>query len=374
MRVLYTPLNAIEIGGLSTIAYRLGTNMDKEKIQIDFFATYKLSDNLYKKKIEQQNGRLFDFKINNIQNSIIKKFAIFKNFYKVLKENKYDIIHIHIDTAYNGFLFGIIAKLASKSKIIIHSHNSAISGVLKNFLHILFRPILGILGDEFVTCSTEAANWMYPKYILKKKKIKIIENGINVKEYLFNENIRQQYREQLNITNNFVIGHIGRFVTQKNHEFLIDIFHEIYLKNKDVKLILVGIGELENKIRQKVEKLKLNNNVLFLKSRNDVSNLLQAFDLFLLPSLYEGLPIVAIEAQASGVNTILSNNITKEAKIIPNIKYLSLNQEPKIWASEILKLNVEYDRTEYQQQILDSNFNIKKSALNLQEFYFEIMK
>lgn len=136
---------------------------------------------------------------------------------------------------------------------------------------------------------------------------------------------------------------------------------------------MVGIGELENKIKQKVEELKLCNNVLFLEARNDVNNLLQAFDLFLLPSLYEGLPIVAIEAQVAGLNTILSDSITKETKIIPSVKYISLEKNSEFWAEKILELNTEYDRTKYQQQILDSDFNIKKSALNLQKFYFQIL-
>lgn len=372
LKVLYTPINAIGVGGLSTIAFRLGTNMNSEKINIDFFATYNV-EGIYKKIVENQNGKIFEFNIKEKKGILKKKIFIIKSFYKVLKTNKYDIIHIHIDNSYNGLIYGIIAKYFCKGKIIFHSHNASISGKLKNILHIIFKPFLGVIGDEFATCSQKAANWMFPKYILKKKNIKFIENGIDMNKYLFNEKTRKKYRDDLNLDNNFVIGHIGRFETQKNHEFLINIFNEVHKKQLNSKLLLIGTGSLKNKIIQQVKDFKLEKEVIFLQNRNDVKDILQACDIFLLPSLYEGLPLVAVEAQTSGVNVVLSDSITKEAKIVPNVKYISLNKSAEFWAKEILKLNVKNDRNAYKQKLLDSNFNIKNSVLNLQKFYLEIM-
>ena len=374
IKIMYAPINGIDNGGLSTIAFRLGTNMEEDKVTIDFFATYKINNDVYKEKVSKKNGKIFDFDISKDINPVLRKILIMKNFYKVLKQNKYDIIHIHIDTAYLGFLFGIIAKLCTKSKIILHSHSSSTSGKLKYILHNIFKPTLRYIGDEFFTCSTEAANWMYTKHILKNNVIRIVENGIDINPYLYNEDVRNEYRKNLNLSDKFIIGHIGRFSKEKNHEFLIDVFYEIYKKNKNAKLILIGSGKLEEKIKEKVKNLKLENDVLFLGSRNDVNNLLQIFDVFVLPSLYEGLPIVAVEAQASGLNTILSDSITKEAKILPNVKYISLNEGAKKWADEIINLKEINDRLKYKNELLESNFNIKKSALKLQKIYLKMIE
>ena len=140
INVLYAPINGIGNGGLSTIAFKLGTNMEKDKVNIDFFATYKINDNSYHKIASEKNGRIYDFYINEKLNPIFKKILVMKNFYKILKKSNYDIIHLHIDSAYGGFLFGCIAKIATKSKIVLHSHNSSISGKLKKIDVIKHLP------------------------------------------------------------------------------------------------------------------------------------------------------------------------------------------------------------------------------------------
>lgn len=374
VKILYAPLGNIGVGGLSTIAYKLGTNVDCEKIRIDYFVTYEIEKN-YKEIIEKRNGKVIEANIKKTNNVFKKKEIIIKSFYKTVKQNNYDIIHVHIDNSYNAFLYGIISKIACNSKVVFHSHNASISGKIKNILHTTFKPLLGIVGNEYVTCSQKAANWMFPKYILKNKKIKFIENGIYIDKYLFNEDIRREYRSRLNLNNNFVIGNIGRFEMQKNHEFLINVFNEVHKTNNKAKLILVGEGTLENKIKNKVKELNLDKDVIFLGRRNDVNKLMQAFDLFLFPSLYEGLGIVLIEAQAAGLKCIISDVIPEEVNITEQIQRLSLeNHEYKQWTEEILKLDKNYNRKENQEQILKSNFNIKEAALNLQRFYFDIME
>lgn len=374
IKVLYTPINGIGVGGLSTIAFKLGTNMD-HNVEVDFFATYELDNYIYKEIANKKNGKIFETILDKNVNKLQKKMAIIRNFSKVLRENKYDIIHIHIDNSYNGFLYGIIARIYSKkSKIYFHSHNAAIVGKLKNVLHSIFKPFLMILGDEFCTCSTEAANWMFPKSVIKNKRIITVENGIDIDKFKFDENIRKKYRKEMNLEEKFVIGHVGRFAEQKNHEFLIDVFERVHQENKNAVLLLVGIGELEEKMKTKVKDLQLEDEVYFLESRNDIKNLLQAMDIFVLPSLFEGLPIVSIESQVSGLITLLSENITKESKIIESTRFISLNKNSKEWAEEILKIDSNYDRKKYENEIIESDFNIKKSALKLEHFYFDLIK
>lgn len=254
INVLYTPIGNIGVGGLSTIAFKLASEIDSKKVEVDFFTISKIKE-YYKKIAENKNGKIFEYDISKKKNIFSKKFFIIRNYCKTLKQNSYDIIHIHIDNSYNGFLYGIISKIFSrKSKIIFHSHNAAISGKIKNILHIFFKPFFSILGDEYCSCSTEAAKWMYPKKIVDR--VEFIENGVNITDFIFNEDIRNNYRNNMNLNNDYVIGHIGRFVEQKNHEFLIDIFDKVHKKDSKTKLLLVGIGELQEKIKKKVYQLR----------------------------------------------------------------------------------------------------------------------
>lgn len=260
-------------------------------------------------------------------NKFLKQYMIYKNLLKYLKNNYYDCVHVHSDVANKLYIAGKAAKKAGISKIIFHSHASEVDGnyrKIKRILHKITRNKLKDIGTDFVACSDVAARWMYPN--IDDKNIIIINNGINLDKFRYNAIIRQNIRKELNLENKLVIGHIGRFSYQKNHEYLIKIFVNLLKKNSDARLLLIGEGPDKEKIEKIVREKNIKDKVIFYGLSNHIESLLQAMDVFVLPSHFEGLPIVGVEAQAAGLPVIFSDNITKEAKLLSTTHYLPIEQ------------------------------------------------
>ncbi len=211
-------------------------------------------------------------------------------------------------------------------------------------------------------CSTEAGIYLFGK----KRKFEFIPNAIDLEKFEYNEQTRKEIRKELDLEGKLVIGNVGRFNLQKNHSFLLDIFNEIVKKNKDSILLLIGTGELEENIKQKIKELKLEKRVKLLGVRKDVNKLYQAMDIFLMPSLFEGLPLTGVEAQASKLKCYFADTITKEVIISNNVKFLSLKLTPEQWADKIVQ-DAKYERNNVE--ILNQDFNIKILAKNMEEKY-----
>lgn len=258
-------------------------------------------------------------------NKLIKQYKIYKNLLRYLKQNKYDCVHIHSDVANKLYIAGKAAKKAGISKIIFHSHASEVDGnyrKIKRQLHKLTRRKLKDIGTRFVACSDVAAKWMYPN--INSQDITIINNGIDLDKFRFNSKVRQQVRKKLKLNDNLIIGHIGRFSYQKNHQYIIEIFSKLVLHEPKARLLLVGEGPDREVIENLVKEKKLENNVIFYGLSNHVEKLLQAMDVFILPSHFEGLPIVGVEAQTAGVPVIFSDQISKESKLTNNVTFLPI--------------------------------------------------
>lgn len=258
-------------------------------------------------------------------NKLIKQYKIYKNLLRYLKQNKYDCVHIHSDVANKLYIAGKAAKKAGISKIIFHSHASEVDGnyrKIKRQLHKLTRRKLKDIGTRFVACSDVAAKWMYPN--INSQDITIINNGIDLDKFRFNSKVRQQVRKKLKLNDNLIIGHIGRFSYQKNHQYIIEIFSKLVLHEPKARLLLVGEGPDREVIENLVKEKNLENNVIFYGLSNHVEKLLQAMDVFILPSHFEGLPIVGVEAQTAGVPVIFSDQISKESKLTNNVTFLPI--------------------------------------------------
>lgn len=261
-------------------------------------------------------------------NKLFKQYKIYKKLLKFLKQNKYDCVHIHSDVANKLYIAGKAAKKAGVPKIIFHSHASEVDGKyrkIKRELHKLTRKRLKNIGTRFIACSDVAAKWMYPN--INSQKITIINNGIDLDKFRFSSTLRKQVRKELRLDNNFVIGHIGRFSYQKNHQYLIEIFSQLVLQEPKARLLLVGEGPDKKEIENLVKEKNLEKNVIFYGLSNHVERLLNAMDVFVLPSHFEGLPIVGVEAQAVGVPIIFSDQISKEAKLTNNVAFLPINAD-----------------------------------------------
>jgi glycosyltransferase involved in cell wall biosynthesis len=261
----------------------------------------------------------------------------------------------------------IAAKLAGVKKIIAHSHNSsADKDLLKKVLHYINKPFLRFLANSYFSCSKEAAKWLFTKS-LRSKAIEI-KNAINAEDFAFNSEKREQTRQKLGVENKFVIGHIGRFVEQKNHTFLIDIFTEIYKRDKNSVLILAGNGPLEDKIKEKVNKAGLKNAVYFLGVCKHAADLYQAMDVFILPSLSEGLPFCAVEAQCSGLLCFVSDAVSKETVII-NTKILPLAYSAESLAEIIINSSDDFIRQNAAEAIEKAGFDVKSILSTLTKYY-----
>lgn len=361
IRVLQVVPN-MDAGGLESFIMNMYRNIDREKIQFDFLIHYTKKSH-FDEEIERLGGKIYRLSFRE-DNNLIKYIYDLIKFFK--EHSEYRIVHGHmLSTAV--FYLGI-AKIYNVPVRIIHSHNTStekkIKGIIKYFMIKLSKKF----SNVWLACS-EAAG----KFVYGNKSFKIINNAIDIRKFIYNNNTRKKIREELNIEDKFVIGHIGRFNSQKNHKFLLDIFNEISKKKENAVLLLIGKGELEKDIKKKIDKLGLNNRVMLLGVRSDVDVLYQAFDVFLLPSLFEGLPVVGIEAQAAGIQTIFSNTITKEVKISELAHFIDLNDTEEKWAEYILSLE-RYEHIDTSKDIEKYGYNMNKEAKRIMKFYINTLK
>ena len=352
-------------GGVEAVTINYYRNIDKNKVQLDFICDED-STNIPYEEIEKMGGKVI------IIPSYSKPFKYHKELKRVLKEGNYKIIHSNINTLSVFSLFA--AKCAGVPVRIAHSHSTTNKKEKKkNLMKQILRPFSKVFATDYMCCSELAGRWLFGNKEYDKGNVYLLNNAIDLDKFKYNESLRKKKRKELGIKDDtLVIGHIGRFVAQKNHDFLIDIFNEIYKKNNNSILLLAGQGPLMEEIKNKVKDLNLDDNVKFLGQRNDANELYQAFDVFLLPSLYEGLPVVGVEAQASGLLCYLSDDMTKETKVLDITKFMSLNNTPEEWANNILDDVKKYKRIDTSKEMTAKNFNIKEEAKKLEEYYLNL--
>lgn len=371
IRVLHIT-EMLQAGGIESFIMNVYRNIDKSKVQFDFLLTRNEKE-FYDEEVKGLGGRKLTIDIDKNKNVFIRVFLESIELYKILKSGDYNIIHVHSGTPLRIFYL-FAAKFAGVNTRIYHSHSAQVLGPhsfrkVKQTIFSILKTAFPIVGTDYFACSKLAGEWMYTKRMNIFNKVKVIHNGINVDKFKYNPSTRDRYRKKLAIENNLVLGHIGRFTEQKNHEFLIEIFYELNKINPDSRLILIGSGELEENIRKKVEKLNLSDSVIFLGVRDDINNIMQAMDIFILPSHYEGLPVVGVEAQAAGLKAIISDNITSEVIFTDNVVKIPLNKTSKEWAEIILQSVEKFVRKDTTIDIVKNGYDIKYVSKNLEMFY-----
>ncbi len=367
------PIRVIQVfaqmnrGGAETTIMNLYRNIDRSKVQFDFIV-HTDKKCAFDDEIRSLGGRIFNVPAYNGKNHFSYK-KCWVNFFKEHSEIK--IIHSHVRST-----AAIYLSLGNKEgKITIaHSHNTSsgkgLTAVAKNILQYKIRYI----ADYKFACSKIAGEWLYGKNVYKKDNFYILNNSIETSIYIYDSKIRKKKREELKVEGKNVIGHIGRFHKQKNHEFLIDIFKEIHELNDNALLILVGDGNLRASIEDKVIKLGLEDYVIFTGIRSDIPELLQVFDVFLFPSLYEGLPVTVIEAQAAGLKCFLSDTITNEVVKTDLVEFISLKSSCKYWSNKVSKYLNGYERINTTNKIIEEGFDVRENANWLETFYLECRK
>lgn len=357
IRVLQVVPN-MQAGGLEAFIMNLYRNIDRKKIQFDFLVHYN-EKKFYDDEIETLGGKIYRFSLRD-DNNLLKYIYQLDKFYKIHPE--YKIVHCHMSSI--GFIHFLVAKKNGVKVRIAHSHNTNTEKTVKGFLKsIMIKPLRFISTDNF-SCSTEAG-----KYLYKNKKFDIIPNSIDIDLYRFDVKKRIEKRRELGIDDKLVIGHIGRFELQKNHKYILDILKKVLEYNENVFLLLAGTGSLFEEVKQYAEDIDVIGKVKFLGVVKDTFNLYQAMDCFILPSFFEGLPVVGIEAQVSGLKCFFSDNISKEVNISYLTEFIGIGADDlDIWRDKILNIQ-HYNREEVYNYIKDTKYNAKITAKWLEEFY-----
>lgn len=360
IRVLHI-LQRMEAGGTQALLMNIYRKIDRSLIQFDFLVEYP-EKNFYDDEIISLGGKIY---YSNVRNDLnILKFE--KQLIEILNSNQeYKIVHVH--TYSIGYFCLKTAKRCGVPIRIAHSHSNAMTKDNKKYIKMLLQKLYTIYATDLLACSVEAG-----KYLFKNKHFKVLTNAIDSNKFSSNIKVRNELKKEFNLNNSFVVGHVGRFRPEKNHHFLIDVFYEIKKKKSNAVLILVGTGDLESEIHDKVEKVGLSDSVKFLGNRTDMHKIYQMMDVFVFPSIYEGLGIVAIEAQAAGIPIVCSDGLPDESNISPLFIKKSLDDTSKDWAKICIKASKnKLSHTDMKQYVINSGFDLDLTVKYIQNYYVD---
>lgn len=354
-------------GGQEAFMVNMYKNFENNNIHYTFCTPFNSENKTLIELTKQKNDEIVAY--NYEFHSKLRKKSIKKTAKDLLSKNEYDIIHIQSGSIYTLLAVAKLAKKYGVKKVIVHSHCTGNN----NFKYKLIKWFSDRKIDKYVdiyfACSDLAAVWKFPKNVIENNNYVMVKNGIDIEKFTFNNNKRNKYREEFNLTNEIVLCNVGRFELQKNHEFTIKLAEQLKIANFNFKFILVGTGSLKEKMINKIKELGLENYFIILENRTDIAEIMMASDIFVLPSLFEGFPVTLIEAQASGIYSLASDLITKEAIITDICHYLSLD-DVGVWVEKIKDFSNQLkNREKYAEIVSNAGYSSKQSALLLEDKY-----
>ena len=374
IRILHV-VTRMSRAGAETMLMNYYRNIDRSKVQFDFLV-HRTDIGDYDEEIRELGGRIYKLKPINY----FKLKAYKKKLSKIFIDSNYQIVHSHLNATSS-----IILNIAKHNNIpvrIAHSHTnlsdvnliSMIKGknswedFLKKTIKNYLKKDITNKANYYFACEEKAGIWLYGN-----KKFEIINNAIDANKFKYDKTASITNKKKIGVFGKKVYGHIGNFSEAKNYPFLINVFKEILAIDKDSILLLIGKGKNYELIKQQVEKMKLQDNIIFLGLQKDIPYFLQAMDVFIFPSIYEGLPVTLIEAQAAGLKCFVSDVVDKKVDITGLIDFISLKKNAKQWAEQILK-NKDYSRTNTYDKIVANGYDIKENAKQLEKFYLQEYK
>lgn len=342
-------------GGIEHFVMDYYRHIDRTKVQFDFLVSVE-SEGYFDREITDMGGvvhHAYPLEKNPLRN--------YWDIAKIVRENRYNIVHRHTGSAF-GYFDLRAARHGAAKHLILHSHNNQAGN---QTIHKLSATFLKI-PCERLACSHEAGEWLFGS----NQDFKIINNAIDCGRFRFRSEVRNEIRQEFQFGDRFVIGHVGRFEDQKNHLRMLRIFEAVLEKCPDSVLVLVGIGSLQEQCRHLAHDLGISDHVLFLDTRADVPELMQAFDLFLLPSLYEGFPFVLVEAQASGLICVASTKVPAECNVTGNVRFIDLEKTDAEWADDILTdRKTKIDRSKCAEKMKEHGYDITLNAMEICSYY-----
>lgn len=360
MKVLHI-LSGLNYGGAESFIYNLLLAMETEDYQFDFLLRNEnVTNRLILEKCQEKHYKIWITK--SYLRHPLKNYSQVR---KIISENEYDIIHVHANALI--YIVPILIAGGRNKKIVLHSHSVANNKgeAVARMVHNINRFIIRNLEITNIACSEEAGKWMF-----KEKEFRIVHNAIDSRKYQYDADVVQRLRECNDLSKETVIGHAGRFVDVKNHEFIVKIFNEYLKYNPDSKLFLLGDGPLRKKIEEQCENLKISDRVIFKGNVCNVYEYLMIFDICLFPSKYEGFGFFVLEAQASGVPVLVSNNVNRECAITNLASFVSLERSANDWAKKLIEmLQEKRERTYYTRLVQTSQYDISALKKEMQEIY-----
>lgn len=361
-----TPLRVAQVmgklvsGGVESVVFNYYRHIDRRKIQFDFY--YDADSTSPPPEDVAAMGTRF-IQVPPYQNLPAYLGGLTRHF----KENRYQIVHAHLNTL---SVFPLCAAwMAGVPVRVCHNHSTAGKGeTVKNILKYTLRPFAKVFATDYCACSYHAGKWLFGKPAMERGKVTVFRNAIDLERFQYDPLTREAVRRELELEGKLVLGHVGRFCYQKNHAFLVDIFAEVHRRRPEAVLLLAGNGALMEAVRQKVRELELEHSVRFLGVRTDVERLYQAMDVFVLPSRYEGLGIVSVEAQATGLPCVCSDEVPAEVQLSAGLRFLPLDAPPARWADVVLEA-VGQERMNAMETIRAAGFDIRRVAGELESFY-----
>ena len=369
IRVLHI-VGRMDRGGIETMLMNLYRAIDREKVQFDFLAHYG-REAAYNEEIRRLGGKIYEMPALKDEKCVYywKLFSYILALFRFFRQHpEYRIIHGHMTNT--AAIYLKIAQLCGVPCRIAHSHSTrskpGFQGIVTNLLH---KPIHRLATDLFA-CSEEAAAWICPSSRNSNRQVRVIPNAIDLKDYLVSDHIRNEVRQTLSIQNKTVIICVARFRPEKNQIFLADVLLSLRRKQPNAFLLFVGDGPSEELVRRKIQMLGLSDCAAFLGARPDVPQLLQAADAFVLPSLWEGMPMSVVEALAAGLHPVISDGIALSPELEPLVQKLALDASAEQWADALLN-SVVQPRNDYSEYLRRARCDIRVTASNLEKFYLE---
>lgn len=360
----------LQAAGIESFIMNMYRHVDRKQVQFDFMVMRNEKE-FYDDEIAALGGKKYTISIKS-KNTLLRIIREAYSLYIFLRENPYEIVHIHYTTPLRAFYL-FAAKKAGVAVRIYHSHSAEVLGknIVKRIIYRWCRKKIYLWGTQYWACSRAAAKWMFEENALRR--CEVINNGIDTNIFRYNADDRERIRHELGLGSKYTIINTGRFLEQKNQSFIIYLFKEILKKEQNCTLLFLGTGPLEQTIKDMAISLGLQDSVHFLGVRTDVYAVLSAADCYIMPSLYEGLPVAAIEAQSVGLPCVLSTNITKEVKINDNVHFLSLDDTVETWVNAVLSAKNSFFY-KGNENVKKHGYDIQNGAKELQNRYIELSR
>lgn len=360
------------MGGIETFITSVIGGLDQSKYELSLVVVNKNTD-VYDDFLWQHHVDVVVLSEEKSSNPIQRFYKGLSKFGRYLGTHQIDILHFNLSDSID-LLYVDLAKFYGVKARIAHSHNSSVNAMWKYISHKILKCFVQNSPNYFFACSRDAAKWLFPKDVYQKKHYINLHNAIDLNKYSFNSQLRRHIRNDNQWEQSFVIGNVGRFNIQKNHKFLLDIFRVILQYEDCARLVLVGDGELRKQVEDYAQKIGVRKQVTFYGESQEVPGLLQGFDIMVMPSLYEGLPFVAVEAQAAALPLLISDTVTSEIGLTGYCRFLSLQKSPEEWARTIIE-HAKIERNgNVTKQLTMEGYNLESMVRSIDKVYDEIFE